>query len=109
MKSVTTSSKTDGPAVLAGQTITHPERVIDPASGATKLDLARYYATVAPLILPHLAKRPEGLPTAEELRAAHMKYVEGYRKGENNGSMCATDFALEYLTPYIHMPMKANL
>ena len=66
MKSVTTSSKTDGPAVLAGQTITHPERVIDPASGATKLDLARYYATVAPLILPHLAKRPVALLRAPD-------------------------------------------
>lgn len=66
MKSVTTASKTDGPAVLAGQTITHPERVIDPASGATKLDLARYYATVAPLILPHLAKRPVALLRAPD-------------------------------------------
>ena len=66
MKSVTTASKTDGPAVLAGQTITHPERVIDPASGATKLDLARYYATVAPLILPHLAKRPGALLRAPD-------------------------------------------
>ena len=66
MKSVTKASKTDGPAVLAGQTITHPERVIDPASGATKLDLARYYATVAPLILPHLAKRPVALLRAPD-------------------------------------------
>ena len=66
MKSVTTASKTDGPAVLAGQTITHPERVIDPASGATKLDLARYYATVAPLILPYLAKRPVALLRAPD-------------------------------------------
>ena len=66
MKSVTTASKTDGPAVLAGQTITHPERVIDPASGATKLDLARYYATVAPLILPHLAQRPVALLRAPD-------------------------------------------
>ena len=66
MKSVTKASKTGGPAVLAGQTITHPERVIDPASGATKLDLARYYATVAPLILPHLAKRPVALLRAPD-------------------------------------------
>ncbi len=66
MKSVTKAAKTDGPVVLAGQTITHPERVIDPASGATKLDLARYYATVAPLILPHLAKRPVALLRAPD-------------------------------------------
>ncbi|HSB24962.1 MAG TPA: DNA ligase D [Burkholderiaceae bacterium] len=38
--------------------VTHPERVIDPASGATKLDLVRYYESVAPWLLPHLKGRP---------------------------------------------------
>ena len=41
-----------------GVTITHPERVIDPSSGLTKLDLARYYDAVAPYILPYLKDRP---------------------------------------------------
>jgi len=34
--------------------VTHGERVIDPASKATKLDLVEYYARVAPHMLPHL-------------------------------------------------------
>ncbi len=38
--------------------LSHPERVIDPSSGLTKLDLARYYALVAPLLLAHLKGRP---------------------------------------------------
>ncbi|VGO09328.1 ATP-dependent DNA ligase clustered with Ku protein, LigD [plant metagenome] len=38
--------------------LTHPERVIDPSTGLTKLDLARYYAQVAALILPQLKSRP---------------------------------------------------
>lgn len=38
--------------------LTHPERVIDPSTGLTKLDLARYYAQAAPLILPQLKNRP---------------------------------------------------
>ena len=38
--------------------VTHPERVIDPASGATKLDLVRYYESVAERLLPHLKGRP---------------------------------------------------
>ncbi|WP_313313183.1 DNA ligase D [Pulveribacter sp.] len=38
--------------------VTHPSRVIDPSTGATKLDLVRYYAQVAPLMMEHLAQRP---------------------------------------------------
>ncbi|MBS0445048.1 MAG: DNA ligase D [Proteobacteria bacterium] len=39
-------------------TVSHPERVIDPGSGLTKLDLVRYYESVADWMLPHLAGRP---------------------------------------------------
>lgn len=38
--------------------LTHPDRVIDPSTKLTKLDLARYYARVAPLMLEHLRNRP---------------------------------------------------
>ncbi|SDC73301.1 ATP-dependent DNA ligase LigD phosphoesterase module /ATP-dependent DNA ligase LigD polymerase module [Cupriavidus sp. YR651] len=38
--------------------VTHPERVIDSASGIRKLDLVRYYESVAEWMLPHLAARP---------------------------------------------------
>jgi bifunctional non-homologous end joining protein LigD len=41
--------------------ITNPDRVIDPSSGITKLDLVRYYQAVADLILPHLKGRPVSL------------------------------------------------
>ena len=46
--------------------ITHAERVIDAASGTTKGSLAAYYASVAPLILPHLKGRPVALVRAPE-------------------------------------------
>jgi bifunctional non-homologous end joining protein LigD len=46
--------------------ITHPERVIDGASGITKLELARYYDTVAEHMLPHLKARPVALLRAPE-------------------------------------------
>ncbi len=49
---------------LAGILITHPERVIDAKSMATKLDLARYYDAVAPRMLPHLVGRPIALVRA---------------------------------------------
>ncbi len=44
-----------------GVRITHADRVIDKASALTKGDVAAYYAQVAPLLLPHLKKRPVAL------------------------------------------------
>jgi bifunctional non-homologous end joining protein LigD len=38
--------------------ITHPEKVLFPDDGITKGDLAVYYETMAPVILPHLRGRP---------------------------------------------------
>jgi bifunctional non-homologous end joining protein LigD len=38
--------------------VTHPQRIVDPASGVTKLDLVRYYESVVEWMLPHLAGRP---------------------------------------------------
>jgi len=38
--------------------ITHPEKVLFPADGITKGDLAAYYEAMAPVILPHLRGRP---------------------------------------------------
>ncbi len=44
--------------------VTHAERVIDTASGVTKGELVAFYATVAPLMLPHLKQRPVSLMRA---------------------------------------------
>jgi bifunctional non-homologous end joining protein LigD len=38
--------------------ISHPERVVFPWDGVTKGDLAEYYREVAPVLVPHLARRP---------------------------------------------------
>lgn len=42
----------------ASVTITHPEKVLFPADGITKAELARYYESIAPLMLPHIRNRP---------------------------------------------------
>ena len=55
-----------GSAEVDGVRITHPERVIDAATGHTKLDLARYYASIAEWMLPHLKSRPASLVRAPE-------------------------------------------
>jgi bifunctional non-homologous end joining protein LigD len=44
--------------------VTHGERVIDAQSGATKLDLVRYYALVGDLMMPYLKGRPLSLVRA---------------------------------------------
>jgi len=52
------------PSALRGVKVSHGDRVIDKASGATKLDLVRYYDAVADAMLPHLAGRPLALVRA---------------------------------------------
>jgi DNA ligase D-like protein (predicted polymerase)/DNA ligase D-like protein (predicted 3'-phosphoesterase) len=44
--------------------VTHAERVIDPSTGTTKLDLVRYYALVGDLMLAQLRNRPVALVRA---------------------------------------------
>ncbi len=44
--------------------VTHGERVIDAASGTTKLELVRYYALVGELMMVHLKGRPVSLVRA---------------------------------------------
>jgi len=38
--------------------ITHPEKILFPDDGITKGELASYYEMIAPLMLPHLRRRP---------------------------------------------------
>jgi len=59
------------PAKAAPQTrlpatlrVSNPDRVIDAQSGITKIELVRYYALVAPLMMPHLKGRPIALVRA---------------------------------------------
>jgi len=63
-----TSKAPDKTASSAGGKIkiSNPERVIDKSIGATKMELARFYAEVAPWALPHLRQRPLALVRAPE-------------------------------------------
>lgn len=46
--------------------VTHPDRVVDAASGIRKVDLVRYYESVANWMLPHLVARPVALLRAPD-------------------------------------------
>jgi len=52
--------------MVAGVRLTHADRVLYPAQGVTKLDLARFYESIAEWILPHLADRPTTLVRCPE-------------------------------------------
>jgi bifunctional non-homologous end joining protein LigD len=54
------------PARSTGIVVTHGERVIDAASGLRKIDLVRYYESVADWMLPHLKQRPVSLVRAPQ-------------------------------------------
>jgi len=47
-----------GNPVVCGIAISNPGREIYPGTGITKLDVCRYYESVADLMLPYLVKRP---------------------------------------------------
>ena len=60
------AAKASGKPVIAGVTISNPQRVIDPESGITKLELAEFYASIADWLLPFLNNRPVSLLRAPE-------------------------------------------
>lgn len=50
--------RTAGKTAAGGIKVSHGDRVIDPSTGLTKLDLVHYYESVAEFMLPHLQGRP---------------------------------------------------
>jgi bifunctional non-homologous end joining protein LigD len=55
----------DADTVVAGVQITNPGRMLYPALGLTKLDVARFYADTAEWMLPHVLDRPLTLVRCE--------------------------------------------
>ena len=60
------SAKSGIEAEVAGVRLTHADRVLFPTHGTTKLDLARFYESIARWILPHLEDRPTTLVRCPE-------------------------------------------
>ncbi|MFV9657583.1 DNA ligase D [Pseudomonas sp. NY15366] len=65
-KKAESSRKSSTKPVVAGVPISNPQRVIDPESGTTKLQLAQFYADIAEWLLPYLRKRPVSLVRAPD-------------------------------------------
>jgi bifunctional non-homologous end joining protein LigD len=56
--------------------VTNPDRVLDPSTGLTKLDMVRYYVEVAPWLLPHLHGRPAYMRRAPKGIEAPMPFQQ---------------------------------
>ena len=61
---------TAGAVEIAETPLTHPERILYPEQGVTKLALARYYESIQEWVLPYLARRPLVLLRCPEGRHA---------------------------------------
>jgi bifunctional non-homologous end joining protein LigD len=62
--------------------VSNPDRVVDTSTGTTKIQLVRYYALVAPLMMEHLKGRPVSLVRAPEGIGGELffqKHAERYK------------------------------
>ena len=63
---------------LEGVRLTSPDKVLYPEQGVTKRDLAEYYLAVAPVMLPHVARRPITLvrcPTGRAKKCFYQRHA----------------------------------
>lgn len=65
-KTKTATAKKAGDPTFDGITLTNPDRIYYPDIGLTKLEVAQYYETVAPFMLPYVARRPISLVRCPE-------------------------------------------
>ncbi|HEY0825601.1 MAG TPA: DNA ligase D [Ramlibacter sp.] len=71
-----------GTSLPASLRISNPDRVVDPQSGITKIELVRYYALVAPLMMEHLKGRPIAMvraPDGIEGQLFFQKHLDRYK------------------------------
>ena len=72
-------------SAVHGIKVSHPERVIDASTGVTKLELVRYYESIADRMLPHLRGRPCSLvraPAGIEGELFFQKHIDTLRMPE---------------------------
>ena len=79
--------------------LTHPEKLLWPADGITKADLAAYFRAVAPAMLPHVRDRPLSLQRfrdgidrpgffQKEIPGGAPAWIRRVEVGKRNGTVC---------------------
>jgi bifunctional non-homologous end joining protein LigD len=79
------ASRPESSAIPSSLKVTHPERVIDPSSSITKIEIIRYYALVAPLMLEHLKGRPVSLVRAPDGVTGQLFFQKHWEKENIDG------------------------
>jgi bifunctional non-homologous end joining protein LigD len=77
---VKSEAPNDTRVVVAGVSLSNPDRVLYPEQGLTKKDLAEYYERVADYILPHVVGRPLTIvrcPAGRVGECFYQKHVSG--------------------------------
>lgn len=72
-------------AIPSSLKVTHPERVVDPSGGTTKIEVVRYYALVASLMLEHLKGRPVSLVRAPDGISGQLFFQKHWEKEHIDG------------------------
>ncbi|NML47660.1 DNA ligase D [Ramlibacter sp. G-1-2-2] len=78
----TAAQETASVTLPANLRISNPDRIVDPQTGTTKIALVRYYALVAPLMMPHLKDRPMAMvraPDGIEGQLFFQKHLDRYK------------------------------
>lgn len=94
VEKVSNMPETESAPAIEGIVITHPDRVLFPEQGVTKIDLARYLQKAANLMLPHVEKRLLSLvrcPQGRQKKCFFQRHAgsslpEGFREMTVEGS-----------------------
>jgi bifunctional non-homologous end joining protein LigD len=75
-QSTTPASSSD--AEVAGVRLSHPDKVLYPEQGVTKIDIARYYELATEFMLPHVINRPLALVRCPAGRGSKCFFQRNY-------------------------------
>ncbi|HEY6655595.1 MAG TPA: DNA ligase D, partial [Methyloceanibacter sp.] len=108
-KSVAAKPKTKGDSVFDGIKLTSPDKVLYPEVGVTKLDLASYYQTIAPYILPYVVNRPISLVRCPEGIDGEQFFQRHAMKGMSDAIKQIPISGGESKKPYLYIDGEAGL
>ncbi|HEX6830773.1 MAG TPA: DNA ligase D [Methyloceanibacter sp.] len=102
-------AKAKGDPVFDGITLTSPDKVLYPEVGVTKLDLAEYYQTIAPYILPYVVNRPISLVRCPEGIEGERFFQRHAMKGMSDAIKQIPISGGESKKPYLYLDGEAGL